>query len=98
MDLVNEQHLLVLHVSDDRGQVAFNLQERRRRGLKVHAQFIGDNVRQRGLAQARRPVEKHVVHRLSAGACRLNRHRQIFFDFLLSDEFGQPLRSQLQLK
>jgi len=39
-----------------------------------------------------------VIHGLAARPRRLNRHRQILFDFSLSDELAQPLRAQLQLK
>jgi hypothetical protein len=39
-----------------------------------------------------------MIHGLAARPRRLNRHRQIFFDFALPDKLAQPLRPQLQLK
>ena len=66
MNFIDEQHLLVLHVGDNRRQVALDLQKRRRGRLKMYPEFVGNNVGQRGLAQAGRPVEQHVVHGLAA--------------------------------
>ena len=98
VNLIDEQDLLLLHVGDDRRQIALDLQQRRRRRLEVHAQFVGNNVGQRSLPQPRRPIQQHVIHGLAARPRRLNRHRQIFFDFGLPDKLVQPLRPQLQLK
>ena len=95
---VDEQDLLVANVGQDGRQVALDLQRRPRGLLKRHAQFVGDDGRQRRLAQPGRPIEQHMIQRLSARLRRLDRHRQILFDLGLPDEFHQPLRAQLQLK
>jgi hypothetical protein len=39
-----------------------------------------------------------MVQRFAAIPCGLNRDRQIFFDFSLSNKFAQSLRPQFQLK
>ena len=80
------KHLLVLQVRDDRRQIALDLQRRRGGLLKMHAELVGDDVGQRRLAQPRRPVEQHVVHRLAARFCGLDRDLQILFHFVLPDE------------
>ncbi len=98
MNLINEENLLVLQVSDDGRQIAFDLQERCCRRLEVCAKLVSNDVGQRGLAQTRWPVQQHVIHGFATRPRRFNRHRQIFFDLGLSDEFAQPLRPQLQLE
>ncbi len=69
-------------------QVEFLLQHGTRGLLDGHAQLGGDDPRQRRLAQARRPVQQHVVHRLSAAARGFNGDREIFFDLGLAGEVG----------
>ncbi len=64
VDLVDEQHVARLQVGQDRGQVAGALDHRAGGGAEADAQLARDDLRQRGLAQARRPVQQHVVHRL----------------------------------
>ena len=63
-------------------------------GAEVDAQFARHDLRQRGLAQARRADEQHVVERFLARARGLDEHREIGARLLLADEFGQPLRAQ----
>ena len=95
---VDEQHLLLAQVGQDGRQVALDLQRRPRGLLKRRAQLVGDDVRQRRLAQSRRAVQQHVVERFAARLRRLNGDFQIFFDLVLSDELAQPLRTQLELE
>ena len=65
MDLINEEDLLVLHVGDDRREVAFDLQQWSGGLLKIHSEFVGNDVGERGLPQTRGPVEQHVIHGLA---------------------------------
>ena len=98
MDFVDEQHLLLAQVGEHSGQVAFDLQRRARGLLKRRAQFVGDDVGQRRLAQPRRPVEQHVIERLAARLGRLDGDLEVVLDLVLPDEFAQPLRPQLEFK
>ena len=66
MDLVDEQHVVRLQVGQQRGQVAGALDHRAGGLAQVDAQLVGDDVRERGLAQARRAEDQHVVERLAA--------------------------------
>jgi hypothetical protein len=66
MDLVDEQHVVRFEVGQHRGQVAGALQHRARGLAQVDAHLVGDDVGQRGLAQARRAEQQHVVERLGA--------------------------------
>ena len=58
------------------------------------AQFLGDDGGERGLAQAGRAVEQHVVHRLAAHAGGLDGDGEVLFQLALSGEIGQAARAQ----
>ena len=96
--LVNKKHLLVANVSQDGGEVAFDLQRGTGGLLGRHSQFVGNDGGQGSLAQPRRTVKQDVIQRLASRPRRLNRDGQVFFDFGLTDELRQPLRPQLQLE
>jgi hypothetical protein len=98
MHFVNKQHLAVPQISEDRGQITFDLKRRARSLLKSRTQFVGNNIRERSLAQPRRPVEQHMIQRLTPRFRCLNGNVKILFDLVLPDEFLQPLRPQLKLK
>ena len=61
---------------------------------KSDAQFARHDLRQRRLAEARRPDEQHMIERLAALAGGLDEHLQIGARLRLADEFGQFLRTQ----
>ena len=65
VDLVDEQHLVALQRRQDRREVARALDDRARRGLHRHAEFVRDDVRERGLAETRRARHQHVVERFA---------------------------------
>jgi hypothetical protein len=70
VDLVDEQHVVRFEVGQQRGQVAGALQHRAGGLAQIDAHLGGDDVRQGGLAQARRAEQQHVVERLAALARR----------------------------
>ena len=80
MDLIDEQHVARLQIGQDRRQVAGPLQHRTGGLAQVDAQLGGDDVRQRGLAQARRTEDQHVIERLGAHARRVDEDRQLRLD------------------
>ena len=53
MDLVDEQHVARLEVGQERGEIAGALEHRSRRLAQVDAELVREDVRQRGLAEAR---------------------------------------------
>ena len=57
---------LRLEVGEDGGEVAGLGQHRAGGGAEVHPQLAGDDLGQRGLAEARRAEQQHVVERLAA--------------------------------
>src|SRR4249919_521202 len=52
------------------------------------------DLRERGLAEARRPDEQHVIERFLARLGRLDEDGQVRARLLLADKLGEPLRAQ----
>ena len=98
MDLVDEQDIPGLEVCQDCGEVACPLDHRPRCGAEADPEFAGDDLRQRGLAEAGRAVQQHVVQRLAAGAGGLDEHREVLARGLLADEFGEGLGPKTGLR
>jgi hypothetical protein len=97
VQLVDEQHVAVVQPGQDRGEVA-GVGDRGAAGQAHRGRHLGgDDHRQRGLAEAGRAVEQHMVERLAAGAGGLNEHRQVLARGLLADEFGESLGTQVGL-
>ena len=68
VDLVDEQHVARLQVGQDGGEVAGALDHRAGGGAEADAQLAGDDLGERGLAEAGRAVQQHVVQRLAPAA------------------------------
>ena len=84
----------VFEIGEQRGEIAGLGDHRAGGGAEVDAEFARDDLRQRGLAEAGRPDEQHVVERFLARARRLDEHLEIGARLLLADEVGEPLRAQ----
>ena len=97
VDLVDEQHVARLQVGQDGGQVAGALDHRAGGGAEPDPQFAGDDLGERGLAEARRAVQQHVVQRLAAGAGGLDEDAEVFAGGALADELRQGLRAEAGL-
>ena len=97
MDLVDKEHIVGLEICQQRGQVA-RLGDHRPAGCaKADAQFLGDDLRQRGLAETGRAEKQHMVHRLAAALGSLDEHAQILARGLLPDKFGKALWAQRRI-
>ncbi len=94
MDFVDEQHIAVFQVGQQRREVSCLGDHRAGGGAEIHAQFARHDLRQRGLAEAGRADEQHMVERLVARARRLDEDFQIGARLFLADKFRQPLRAQ----
>jgi len=70
---------------------------RARRRPDVDAQLAGDELGERGLAEAGRARKQDVVERFAATECGVDRNPQVVFCFALADELGEALRSEGQL-
>src|SRR4051794_19693023 len=98
MDLVDEEHRARLQVGQERRDVGLAL-ERRPGGLdEAHAELLGDDPRQRGLAQPGRAGQQHVVERLVARRRGADRDRELVLERLLADEVLQPAGAQPRLE
>ena len=97
MDLVDEQHVAWRKVGHDADQIARLLNRRPRRGADRRAHLVADHVGQRGLAEARRTVQQHVIERLAALPGRRDRHLEVLADAVLPDVLVQPARAKARL-
>ena len=77
VDLVDEQHVAVFEIGEQRREVAGLGDHRAGGGAEIHAELARDDLRQRGLAEAGRADEQHVVERFLARARRLDEHREV---------------------
>ena len=94
MNFVDEENLAVLDRAEDAGEIELLLQHRAGGLLKADFQFLRDDGRERGFAQARRAVKQHVIHGLAAFARRVDGDLQILFEPGLAGEIGQAARAQ----
>ena len=94
MDLVDEQHIALLQVGQQGGKVAGLFNSRAAGNADLHPHFVGDDARQRGLAQTRRAVEQDVIHGLAAPLGGFQINFQVLFDLVLSDVVLQMLRAE----
>jgi hypothetical protein len=53
VNFIDKEHVMRLKIGQDRGEIAGFLQHRTRRLAQVNLQFVGNNMRQGGLAQSR---------------------------------------------
>ena len=94
VDLVDEEDRARLERGQERGDVGLALERRARRLHDRHPELGGDDVGERGLAEAGRAGEQHVVERLAAPAGRLDEDRELVGHLLLVDEVGEAARAQ----
>ena len=94
VDLVDEQHVPRAQVRQQRRQVAGPRDDRPGRRPEADAEFRRHDLRQRRLAEPRRPVEKRMVHRLAAVGGGGDEGLEIGPAAALADEFGKPQRPQ----
>ena len=89
VDLVDEQHVALFEIGEQRREIAGLGDHRPGGGAEVDAKLARDDLRQRGLAEARRADEQHVIERFVARPRRLDEHRKVGARLLLADELGR---------
>jgi hypothetical protein len=94
MNFVDEQHFTRLEVRQDAREIPGLLDHRPGRGANRHAKLVGNHVRQRGLAQPRRPIEQRVIERFAALARGGHRHFKLFANAILADVIVQAARPE----
>ena len=97
VDLVDEDDLALLEGGQHRRQVAGPLDRRAAGEPQRRAELGGDDHRDRGLAQAGRPGEQHVVRRAAAAQRAAQQQGQLLADPGLADEVVKALGPQRAL-
>ena len=72
-----------------RREIAGALQHRAGGVAQVHAELVGDDMGERGLAEPGRTEDERVVERLAAAPGRLDEHRHLLAHPRLADVIGQ---------
>ena len=80
-----------------RGEIAGPLDDRTCGRAHGHAELVGDDVGQGGLAEAGRPVEQHVIEGLAALPRRGDGDVQVLADLVLADVLVERARTQSTL-
>ena len=92
MDLIDEQHVARLQIGQQCREIAGALQHGTGGLPQIDAQLVRDDVRQRRLAEARRPENQHVIQRFAAVARRSDEDLHLRLDGALPDVVGQHPR------
>jgi hypothetical protein len=87
MDFVDEEHIAFFEAGEDAGEVSGALECGAAGGDEVSPHLAGDDVGQGGFSQSRRPVKKHMIQRLPAGASGFYVHAEIWQKGAISDKF-----------
>ena len=94
VDLVDEQHVAVFEIGEQRGEVAGLGDDRTGGRAEIDAELARHDLRQRRLAEARRTDEQHMVERLAAALGRLDEDLEVGARRRLADELVERLRPQ----
>ena len=97
VDLVDEQHVAVVEVGEDGGEVTGALERGAARDAQADVHLGGDDPRQRGLAEARRAREQQVVDGLAAAARGAEQDLEVLLQPRLADELVEPARPERDL-
>ena len=65
VDLVDEQHVALFEIGQERGEIAGFGDDRPGGGAEIHAELARDDLRQRRLAEARRTDEQDMIERFA---------------------------------
>ena len=95
--LVDEQHVAVVEVREDRGEVAGALERGPARRLDARPHLGRDDPGERGLAESGRTGEQHVVDGLTALLRRVQHDLQVLAQAGLADELVEAPRPQRRL-
>lgn len=94
MDFIDEQHIARFQMGEQRRQIARPFQHGTRGLAQPGAHLVGDDVRQRRLAEPRRTEQQDVIQRLAASASRSDEDLHLAVHGGLTDVIGQLTRAQ----
>ena len=93
MNFIHEQDVARLQIGQQSGQIARTLEHGAGGLPQVDLQLIGNDVRQRGLAEPRWTEDQNVVQCLAALPRRLDENRHLILYVRLSDIVGEAFRA-----
>jgi hypothetical protein len=94
MNFVDEEHVPLFEISELRGQIARLGNYRPRGRTEIDAELARDDLRERCLAEPRRPDEQDMIERVLARLRRLDEDFQVLARGLLAGEVGERLRPE----
>ena len=94
VDLVDEEHVVRFKRREDARQIARFVEHGPRCDFEAYAQFVGDDVAQRRLAQSRRTVQECMVERFATVFGSLDKDTEVLDDLLLSAEVTEAQRAE----
>ena len=98
MNLIDEKDVAFLQFCQQGRDVAGFLDSWTSGRSQLGAHFVGDDVGERGLAQAGRAGQQHVIESFAAAARGLHIHAQVLFDLTLPDVFVDACRAQREIE
>ena len=98
VDFIDEEHVALLDVGEDAGEVARLLDLRAGGGVKLGAGSARNQVGQRGLAEAGRAGQQHVIEHIATLFGRLQHQQQAVLHLVLADELGKRRRAQRDIE
>ena len=98
MDLVDEQHVAIFEIGEQRREISRLGDDRAGGGAKIDAELARHDLRERRLAETRRPREQNMVERLAPRPRRLDEHFEVRADLGLADELAEHLRPERSLR
>ena len=97
MDLVDEQHIAVLELGEDGGEIPRPFERRARGDVQMAAHLGRDDARHGGLAEPGRTGEQEMVGGLVPATSGFEDDREVFLQLPLTDEVVQAPRAQTVL-
>ena len=97
MNLIDEEHIMILQIGQQRGKIALTLNRGCRGLAKVRPHLVRYDAGERRLSKPWRTVEKNVIKRFPARQCGLNKLGQIILYFVLPNVLAETARAQTVL-
>ena len=98
MNLVDEEHVARFQRGQYAGQVAGLVEYGATGNLEAHAQLVGNDVAQCGLAKSRGAVQQGMVERFATVLGSLDKHFEVLHHLLLTAEVAEAQWAQRVLE
>src|SRR2546423_6052923 len=98
VDLIDEENITRAQVQEDRAEGALVIDRGAGADLDGNAQLVGDDVRQRGLAEPGRPAQEHMLDGLVAAPRGFEQDAEVLAHLQLSDVLGEEAGAQREVE